>query len=309
MRPRAPTALKILRSITRVIYLLQHTGLPRIAEWIRSQVASKYISREQSAMFWIGDFMGRLEFCCDLRDHMGSQIFFRGAYSLDQLKLIELLFSEPYVFIDIGANQGEFTVFVAALGKDNQVLAFEPTSQMLERLNANIAANNLQNVSVFPVGLADAAQENVPIFGRTTSYDDGTYNSGLPTIFAIPKRDQLLETITLQTLDETLASFPSSRTVDLIKIDVEGAELKVMEGGRQTIANYRPLIIFEASDESSAAAGYCTNDLFQFIESFDYELRNIGNGGMLSDLDRNRVFCNVLAIPRERIEAVQTKLT
>lgn len=299
-RQTPPLVLSCLRAITQVAYRLTHTGLPRVAELIRKRTTKHYLDRQASANFWISDFMGRLQFCCDLNDHMGSQIFFRGAYSYDQLKLIETLFSEPYVFIDIGANQGEFSVFVASLFSDSQVLAFEPTTLMLGRLRANIDANDLNNVTVFPVGLSDAAQADVPIYGHAQAFDDGSFHSGLPTIYSIPQRNELLETISLQKLDDTLAAANFTDRVDLIKIDIEGAELPALQGAIKTITDNRPLIIFEASSHSTAAAGYTTEDLFQFFEAQQYVLHGIGSAGALSKLDTSSEFSNVLAVPQER---------
>lgn len=244
--------------------------------------------------------MGRSRFSCDLKEHMGGQIFFRGAYSYDQLKLIETLFDEPFVFVDIGANQGEFSVFVAALSSQNKVLAFEPTTQMLKRLRANIEANNLGNVTVFPVGLSDRPATDVPIYGNSQAFEDGSFNSGLPTIYALPQRSELLETISLQRFDDTLRDAQCEERIDLIKIDIEGAELPALQGASKTIARDRPLVIFEASSQSAAAAGYTTTDLFAFFESHQYVLRTIGLSGLLTKLDTGIEFSNVLAIPAER---------
>lgn len=292
--------LRLLRSLTQIAYRLPHTGLPRVAEFIRKQTTKRYLGGQVPADVWIGDFMGRLNFCCDLTDHMGSQVFFRGAYSAGQLKLIERLFTKPYVFIDIGANQGEFSVFVASLFSSNQVLSFEPTSKMLGRLRGNIEANDLNNVRVFPVGLSDVEQADVPIYGNAQAVHDGSMNSGLPTIYAIPKRNELLETIKLQRLDDTLAAANFTDRIDLIKIDIEGAELPALQGAVNTITKDRPLVIFEASNESVAAAGYTTADLFQFFEMRGYDLQAIGGAGELTQLDPSSEFSNILAVPQER---------
>ncbi|MGI9326208.1 MAG: FkbM family methyltransferase [Pseudomonadales bacterium] len=301
-------AIRALRTLARILYPLQGTGLPRIAERIRRGTAARLLANQQPADFWIQDFMGRLQFCCDLRDHMGSQIFFRGAYSFDQLALIRTLLPQPCVFVDIGANQGEFSVFVASLCKDSQVLAFEPTSQMRARLKANVKANEFDNVRVFAVGLSNEAREDVPIYGGHSTFEDGTRHSGLPTIFAISQRDQLLETISLRTLDDVWRTELSFGRIDLMKIDVEGAELHVLQGARQTIAEHRPFIIFESSRESSAAAGYSTSDLYQLLYSWGYELQAIGAGGALAELDSSTSFCNVLGMPREKVSDVNSKL-
>jgi FkbM family methyltransferase len=286
---------------------MQGTGLPRIAEYIRRQVATSRASTVRESNYWISDFMGEIKICCDLSEHMGSQIFFRGAYSFDQLMLIKALASEPLVFVDVGANQGEFALFVASLSEKNHVLAFEPTRKMLERLQSNISANNFTNVTVMDFGLSNTAQDNVPIYGQKDSFEDGTYHAGLPTIFSMSDRHTVLEQISLRTLDDTLAQRPPAASVDLVKVDAEGAELRILEGAEKTIATDRPVIIFEANSHSAKAAGYNISDLYAWLESRNYELHEIAPGGRYANLDRARPFCNVIGIPIEA-DLVKTKL-
>jgi FkbM family methyltransferase len=115
---------------------------------------------------------------------MGSQVFFRGTYSGDQLEVLCNLLQPGDLFVDGGANQGEFTVLAASLvGPSGKVLAFEPVSRIRERLTLNISLNSFQNVDVLALGLGDKSEVNVPIFDSHETFRDGTMHEGLFSLY------------------------------------------------------------------------------------------------------------------------------
>lgn len=303
MNSRPPLILRLLRFLTRRLYPLQGSGLPRLAEWIRRTVASTLQRNNLPTDYWISDFAGQSRFCCDLGDHMGSLIFFRGAYSQEQLQLLPELLADGSVFVDVGANQGEFSVFAAALPRSVQVFAFEPVSDVRARLEENISANLLHNVRIFPIGLSSEARSSVPIFGSSERFSDGTRHAGLPTLFTMEHREKVLEYIKLETLDHVLEESAAPGRIALIKIDVEGAELHVIKGAQCTIAADRPHILFEVNDLSAGAAGYSTQDLFDWFDNTQYTLQQVLPSGGLGSLDRQIPFGNVLATPNEKFPA------
>jgi FkbM family methyltransferase len=272
---------------------MQGTGLPRVSEAIRRRVARMAAMQQENAGVWIDDFCGDLRFCCDLSEHMGSQIFFRGSYSGGQLVVLRRLLSPDGVFIDAGANQGEFTVCAAGRLPDGHVFAFEPVPAIRARLEQNVAGNGFGNVTIHPVGLSDENQDDVPIYGADSAFSDGTQNIGLPTLFDVSGRSRPLARITLRRLDEVL---PENQRVDVMKVDVEGAELAVLNGAEKTIQREKPSIIFEANAETCEAAGYSVETLFEWLGHHGYDLKVIGPAGELTPLGEQAGFCNVLAV-------------
>jgi FkbM family methyltransferase len=285
--------LKLARLVARNMYRMQGTGLPRISEAIRRRVARGAAMQPEKGSVWIDDFCGDLRFCCDLSEHMGSQIFFRGSYSGGQLVVLRRLLSPDAVFVDAGANQGEFTVCAAGRLPDGHVFAFEPVPAVRERLERNVAGNGFGNVTICPVGLSDENQDDVPIYGADSAFSDGTQHMGLPTLFDVSGRSSPLAQITLRRLDEEL---PEGQRVDVMKVDVEGAELAVLKGAAQTIQREKPTIIFEANAETCEAAGYSVEALFEWLERHGYDQKVIGPAGELTPLGEQVRFCNVLAV-------------
>lgn len=289
--------LRLLRRTTRLLYAQQGTGLPRLAEWIRRRMASYLLSQAQDRRdVWIHDFCGNLKFCCDLTEHMSSQIFFRGDYSGDQLIVLRRLLHEDSVFVDAGANQGEFSICAAGVAPEGQVFAFEPVPAIRERLQRNVAANGFRNVQVHALGLSDGKRDGVPIYGAATTFQDGTHHIGLPTLFEVSGRSRELCKISLQCLDDVM---PGSQRVDVIKIDVEGAELAVLHGAEKTIRREQPAILFEASEKTAEAAGDSVQAIFEWLRRRGYKLQVIGSGGHLKSLDERKPFDNVLAQPND----------
>ena len=121
---RAGIGLRIKRRAMRWMYGAQGTGLPRIAEAFRRRTARWAVEHSDEALVWIDDFCGNRYFCCDLSEHMGSQIYFKGSYSGGQLVVLRQLLTPEAVFVDAGANQGEFTVCAAGCVPEGHAFAF-----------------------------------------------------------------------------------------------------------------------------------------------------------------------------------------
>lgn len=282
----------LLRKLTKILYKYQGTGLPRIAESIR-MASARYGPRDP---LLIEDFFGA-RFYCNLREHMGSQIFFRGAYSGGQLQVLKEQLPIDGVFLDIGANQGEFTVLAAQIMPAGKVIAFEPVTKNVDKLRKNIEINGFRNVEVVQVALGNSS-DILPIYDTTNAFSDGSKHEGLQTLFPSEERSTIVEMITVRRLDDILGEKNLSR-ISLIKIDVEGAELFVLQGAKKTIERFMPPILIEINRETCESAGYHPEQIVDLLYGFGYELFEIGENGKLRGcgMDELGEFQNCLAIP------------
>ena len=144
------------------------------------------------------------------------------------------------VVVDIGANIGVHTVWLSRkVGPSGVVLAVEPERTNFTILNLNTRINNLSNVIPIMLALgADSgrAQLLVPrpsVMGQVTTIPSSTLSK--PSVV----------TVDCETLDDVISAFGISQ-VSAIKIDVEGAELGVIQGAEQTIMKFRPRLVIEA---------------------------------------------------------------
>jgi len=154
------------------------------------------------------------------------------------------------VFFDIGANYGYYSVKYAHCC--NHVFSFEPVSKTHEVLVSNIRRNALKNVTVFKFGLSNKEQElNINLY--SSSGNNSIFERNIPKEHSLKKIGQ--ERIHLFSLDSLFTSQKISGP-DIIKIDVEGAELNVLEGSLETIKKFSPAIVIEYSETTSLDAGY-----------------------------------------------------
>ena len=166
-------------------------------------------------------------------------------YLADQLK-------PGRVFVDVGANSGYFTLLAAGLvGPAGRVIAFEPNPSVRERLERNIDRNGFRDrVRVSPCALSDRSEEHVPLFvpehdGFATLVPTLThahsYLAGAPAI-----------DVRTSTFDDWIAT-SGLDVVSLVKIDVEGAEARVLAGMTASLAAGRiERIVLETAWDSPA---------------------------------------------------------
>jgi len=203
-----------------------------------------------------------------------------GEYEPDVTAALQFHLSEGDCFVDVGASIGYFTILAGcAVGERGRVIACEPGPQNQSTLLLNIALNHLTNVEVAPVALSD--QRGVVSYSRLGS--NGAISSYQADVDSIVTGDL----VQAKSMDELLAN---ADRVDVIKIDVEGAEGKVLEGARATLGRFHPKLFFEftpaALELTSAVTG---SDLLHRLESFGYGFTVLtGRAGPVEDLDQDR---------------------
>jgi FkbM family methyltransferase len=154
------------------------------------------------------------------------------------------------VMYDIGANLGFFALVAARLvaAEQGRVYAFEPAPDNAEAIRRNAELNLLPNIAVIPRAVSSRAGT-----ARLQIVDDQSW-SKLEEYGEHPATERVIEVETV-TIDELLRA-GELPPPGLVKIDVEGAELAVLEGMRATIDEHRPVIVCElhGTHEGFAAA-------------------------------------------------------
>jgi len=182
------------------------------------------------------------------------------------------------VIADVGANIGFFSLIASKLtGPDGRVLAFEPTAYGMWKLKRNLTLNDVQNVICFKLALSTTERHAVDI-----SYDPkGYYNEqdkGIRSSWHTA--DGAVGSAQLGTLDfadfvplDTLVERYGWSRIDVLKIDVDGNELSVIEGARQCIRRDRPRMILELLDPGRSTSRYEGEGLerFQSLLTFLFE--------------------------------------
>jgi FkbM family methyltransferase len=214
---------------------------------------------------------------------------FRETYE-SELNYLETILSEGQTFVDAGANLGIYTLVACRIvGQSGRVIAFEPSLQSFPILKENIQLNGFTNVQAFRIALSDKTGEAVLYHG-----DDPGKNS----LGHDPCGDPEGETVTTLSLEEALQQASIER-VDVIKMDVEGAELLVLRGANKVLASHRPIILFEINSEACVRLGLSPYGAWDHLAKLDYEFFVLKQDGSLCALEAMRmVLGNIVAIPR-----------
>lgn len=172
------------------------------------------------------------------------------------------------VFYDIGANVGFFTVIGASLvTAQGQVIAFEPVTENAAAVRHNCQLNDFNQVQVNEVAVSNET-------GRT-ELRLAHYAGGAALASADPPPDlKGVITVPVITVDEliTKRQLPPPAVV---KIDVEGAEVNVLRGMRDTLRQYRPVVIYELDDGDAQKLAKKAKLCQDFLQAADYQIRRL----------------------------------
>lgn len=170
-----------------------------------------------------------------------AAVYHTGAYEAGTVRFVRDLMAGAGVFYDVGANIGVFTVEVArSLGASGQVIAIEPGPRAFAILLRNIELNRLGNVTAIAVGLADVAGAKQLHLRPAANLGAATFVGQRDTV-----PDAVVEVLRLDDLvDDRRLPDPT-----VVKVDVEGFELRVLRGAAKLIERARPVIVTEWSTQ------------------------------------------------------------
>jgi FkbM family methyltransferase len=221
------------------------------------------------------------------RSVLESNIYLMGFY--DELSAIQeyAQYVRPgSIAVDVGANVGAHTFSLSSMvGPSGKVHAYEPRASILESLRANITLNKAQNVIVHAVGLGKE-QGKIPF-----NEEDGHFNQGIGHFDPDSK-----VFIPITSLDDDLGRIEGR--ISLIKIDVEGYELQVIEGAREVLAKHRPAIVLEYNSPPWSMADILKScpwhaQVFRLPNNFYEKTSQVLDFGSLVG------FNNILILPKE----------
>jgi len=197
-------------------------------------------------------------------DGIEWHIFSKGNYESAVTSCFERLVQSGSTVLDIGAHTGYYTLMASMrVGIRGRVHAFEPTSDLFARLEANVQLNGLQNVVLNRVAVCN-------VEGEMRIYKASGENSGNSSIVKRADTEPAPVAVRATTIDGYVARNRLER-VDLVKLDIEGAELLALKGGEKTLVQYQPDLICEVYPKLLSAAGSSVSELAGFLTSLGYK--------------------------------------
>lgn len=214
--------------------------IPRVARIGRRLSRGRPVASVPLELIHAAPFGVPVTFCVNMendpiqRKHRAGEF-----YEQEELNVLGALFPMGGTFVDIGANVGNHTLFAALHLKAGRVIPFEPNPPAYELLIQNILVNRLRDVvsmEFIGYGASDAARGGFGMKKRDRNLGAAKMLEGEGELEVL-RGDAALEGI----------------TPDVIKIDVEGMEIKVLEGLSGIFKRCRPVLLVEIDQENYAA--------------------------------------------------------
>ncbi len=194
---------------------------------------------------------------------------------------------------DIGANHGWYTLNVCKRYENIRGYAFEPAEDSYRKMMYNVRLNGLKNCSLYNIGLST---EN----GQKEFYYNTTASGASSLVNLLEDENTKLVRCNFERMDD-FAMRNRISEMDLIKCDVEGAELLVYQGGLESIKKYRPVVFSEMLRKWSAKFHYYPNQIIELFEGLGYQCYVIRDGGLreFGRVDEETVETNYFFLHRE----------
>jgi FkbM family methyltransferase len=174
-----------------------------------------------------------------------------GSYEMAKRRLFEAHVKPNQVVYDIGAHVGFYALLASRLvGPDGVVIAFEPLPRNLKYLRRHQRLNGAENIRILEVAVSDSAGSATFMEGHTHAMGALTRGGSLP--------------VACVSIDTLQGEIPPP---DIVKMDIEGGEVKALAGMRNTLHKHRPTIFL--ATHGSEAARWCISFLSNHAYSLD----------------------------------------
>ncbi|MBD1847247.1 FkbM family methyltransferase [Cyanobacteria bacterium FACHB-63] len=210
---------------------------------------------------------------CNLKEFIERQIYFMGTYEPIESYVFSQLLAPEMVVVDIGANIGQYTLLAAtAIGEQGSVHSFEPVPKLFERMKSNVRRNQLSNVRLNSVGIwQETTAMQLGLLSDSENhcelYSVG-FSSGINQV-----------TATAIALDDYVRE-QNLHQIDLIKMDIEGAEYSALLGMKNTLLSFYPTLLLEINRPALKNVGRTPEEIWQLmVEELKYDVYRIGLGG------------------------------
>lgn len=254
-----------------------------------SVILHKIVPGGQTNTIIIDNFDRDLRLKIDHSRSMGAAIYWSGFHEFHEFLFLHKFLTEDMVFVDVGANLGEYTLFAAKRLTQGKVLAFEPLPKMNSLLDENVSLNHFKNVSILHYGLSDNN-------GILPIHEIESEHEGLSTFYPGDRKIKNRIDVPLKSFDKEFDYFEIAR-IDFVKMDIEGGELNALKGAKKSIDRFKPVVMIEINAPTYKAAGYSVDDVYQFFESLNYRPYKINKQGNLEVSTNKPHFANIVFKP------------
>jgi len=235
------------------------TRIPFLGPWMR--VIGRFVVPPR-AIVWVKIKAGAGKDLWMEVNPRTAHVFLRGEREPTVEKFIQERLKPDMVFYDLGANCGFFSLIAAQLvGNRGKIYSFEPESRNAERMRANLQRNGFEHFTIMEAAVwRETGRVSFTKCDEVDSPDQGT---GQITTAKNTRKTIQVQAVSLDDFIKT--ALPP----DMIKCDVEGAEVEVFRGATQTLARYHPTIVCEIHSSENGLV------LRKELASYGYTIRDL----------------------------------
>jgi len=198
--------------------------------------------------------------------------------------------------IDVGANNGQISIeFANLVGDQGRVHSFEPQRIIFYQLCGNVFFNGLDNVFCHQIALGNEEgfiDIEVPNYYSRGPVNFGNVHVGLKT--------EKSERVQIKKLDNY-----QFEKVSVIKIDVQGFEIEVLNGAIETINKHRPVIFIEIEEDQLDQYGRSSEDVISKLEGLNYHVKRFLEG--VPFFTNSGKCLDFFAVPKEKFDITKIK--
>jgi FkbM family methyltransferase len=181
------------------------------------------------------------------------------------LSVIKKTSDQKKVFLlDCGSNYGFYSFYVASLSFGNQVLAFEASPGTFNSFKANLELNNFRNIDYRNLAISEVSGKFISFYESYNDWESSATHNKF--------KNNKIVNIETTTIDQELSKKDLSNFAVIIKLDIEGNEFNAIQGGKDTILKYEPLITIELSRYNFNNQNYNFGYFRKFLNDFKYKI-------------------------------------
>ena len=181
------------------------------------------------------------------------------------LSVIKKISDQKKTFLlDCGSNYGFYSFYLASLSVGNEVLAFEASPKTFASFKENLDLNNFKNINFRNVAISEISGKFVSFYESHNDWESSATHNKF--------KNTKIVTIETTTIDQELLNKDLNSFAVIIKLDIEGNEFNAIQGGKDTILKYEPLIIIELSRYNFDHPNYNFDYFKKFLNDSKYKI-------------------------------------
>lgn len=266
--------------------------LPQMTEGEKGEVLARFANLINYRIYAKSILCDGTPLIVPRNDLVGSEIYRNGCYEPETVRILNQIVKPGMVFLDIGTHVGQYTLLASKLvGPEGAIHSFEPDPDTFAHLALNVSMNNMQNVH--PVQAAVSDEDGWADFYLSSSDYMGTNSLRAPSYHSG-------EVCKVRTI--SLSNYVAENNIDKIdvmKLDVEGAEIDILHSSLDILTTMKPLLIVEFNKVADMRFDHSSHNLKSLLTSLGYEILRIDSDGLRPYREENDApsYFNVLARP------------